>query len=125
MRFAISLIGAFLVVFLPQVLRAQGTSCKDSYVERPLPNEERARVLTENGEACLRKGKALQSIALFSELIGLDPENALAYFYRGNAYLRVGQSDWGIADLDQAIKLKPDLTAAWHNHGTALAWFEC
>ncbi len=33
-------------------------------------------MLAEDGRACVREGKPVQSIALFSELIGLNPQNA-------------------------------------------------
>ena len=33
-------------------------------------------MLAEDGRACVRECKPVQSIALFSELIGLNPQNA-------------------------------------------------
>jgi TPR repeat len=80
----VTFIGVLLVVLLPQALRAQATGCQDFYPDRSVSSEERARTLAENGRACVREGKPEQSIALFSELIGLNPQNATAYLNRGN-----------------------------------------
>jgi hypothetical protein len=80
MWFAISFISVLFIVLLPQGLRAQASNCKEFYFDGSVPKDQRARILTENGEACVRDGKPLQSIALFSELIGLDSQNANGLF---------------------------------------------
>ena len=111
----IALLGALWSFLVPATVLAQAPGCRDPYPDNSIGSERRAQLLLENAGACVREGKPLQSIALFSELIGLDPHNAGAYLNRGNAYLQVGQLESGIADFDRAIRLKPDATEAWYN----------
>ena len=120
MWFGTALLSALWFFLVPTTLLAQSPGCRDPYTDNSIGGEQRAKLLLENGAACVREGKPLQSIALFSELIGLDPQNDAAYLNRGNVYLQVGQMDSGIADFDQVIRLKPDATEAWYNRGTAL-----
>ena len=42
---------------------------------------------------------------------------AQAYFHRGVAYNGMDQNDKALADLDQAIKLKPKAARAWYQRG--------
>ena len=63
-----------------------------------IPQERRAEMLLKRALACVREGKPTQSIALFSELIGLQPDNADAYLNRGSAYIQSGQFELGVAD---------------------------
>ena len=51
-------------------------------------------MLLQRAMACVREGKPIQSIALFSELIGIQPENLDAYLNRGSAYMQVGNLKW-------------------------------
>ena len=78
----------------------------------PLPDEgaskeERIRALFQRGADCIRQGKPNQTIATFSEVIGLDPENVDAYSNRGSAYIQSGQFELGLADFSHAIRIKP------------------
>jgi hypothetical protein len=78
------------MVLQPQESRAQATNCKEFYFDGLIPREQRSRILIENGKACVHDGRLLQSIALFSELIGLDSQNSTAYFNRGMPTCRSG-----------------------------------
>jgi tetratricopeptide (TPR) repeat protein len=51
----------------------------------------------------------------------LDPNLALAFNDRGNAYANKGQYDRAIQDYDQAIKLDPNLALAINNRAAAIA----
>ena len=81
--------------------------------------EERAHRLLKRAIACVQEGRPQESISIFSELIGLDPNNATAYLNRGNAYLQTGQFELGLADYSHVIAKNPDLFQAWYNRGTA------
>jgi tetratricopeptide (TPR) repeat protein len=95
-------------------------SCGNSpFFDDSVPKEQRADMLLQRAMACVREGKPIQSIALFSELIGIQPENMDAYLNRGSAYIQSGQFELGIADFSHVISLKPDAMEAWYNRGTA------
>ena len=49
-----------------------------------------------------------RAFADFNKAIALDPSHAAAYVGRGRSYLFMGDHDHAIADLTQAIELKPD-----------------
>ena len=84
-----------------------------------VPKEQRADLLQRRALACVREGKPVKSIALFSELIGMQPDNLDAYLNRGSAYIQSKQFELGIADFSHVISVKPDLMEAWYNRGTA------
>ena len=84
-----------------------------------MPKEARADRLLKRAIACVQEGRPQESISIFSELIGLDPNNATAYLNRGNAYLQTGQFELGLADYSHVIAKNPDLFQAWYNRGTA------
>jgi tetratricopeptide (TPR) repeat protein len=63
------------------------------------------------------KGDYDRAIADYNQAIRLDPNYAVAYFNRGNAYFRKGDNDRAIADLTQAIKLDPNFALAYFNRG--------
>lgn len=95
-------------------------SCNSSpFYDESVPDKQRADVLRQRAMACVREGKPIQSIALFSELIGIQPESSDAYLNRGSAYIQTGQFELGVADYSHVISLKPDATEAWYNRGTA------
>jgi tetratricopeptide (TPR) repeat protein len=49
-----------------------------------------------------------QAVDLYDAAVALDPSNAIFYYYRGNAYLRIGDFEHGLADLNTALRLGPD-----------------
>ncbi|MDZ8240070.1 MAG: tetratricopeptide repeat protein [Nostoc sp. ChiQUE01a] len=56
----------------------------------------------------------------FSQLIQLEPKNALAYNKRGDAYYRLGDYEQAQADSSQAILLNPQDANAYYDRGFAL-----
>jgi tetratricopeptide (TPR) repeat protein len=60
-----------------------------------------------------------EQIQWFSKAIQLDPKNANALVYRGDAYCQQGDSERGINDYNQAILLSPKLAVAYNNRGVA------
>src|SRR5215831_5231741 len=53
--------------------------------------------------------------------IRLDPNYALPYNNRGNAYKDKGEYDRAIADLDAAIRLNPNYAKAYNDRGVVYA----
>lgn len=64
------------------------------------------------------------TIKLLTEAIALNPNFALTYNNRGNAYQGLKQYDRAIADYDKAIALKPNYAFAYNNRGNAYAKFK-
>jgi tetratricopeptide (TPR) repeat protein len=64
-------------------------------------------------------GSPDQAIATYTEAIRLDPNDADAYYNRGNAYGNKGDMDRAIADFDQAIRLIPNYSLAYNYRGLA------
>jgi tetratricopeptide (TPR) repeat protein len=65
-----------------------------------------------------------QSIAACTRLLARQlstPNRASAYGNRGNGYYRNGEYDRAIADLNEALRLKPDFPAAFTVRGIAFA----
>ena len=67
----------------------------------------------------IKQGKSLEVIVEYNEAIKLDPQLAVAYINRGNAYDNLGQSERAIQDYDEAIRLDPQDTFAYINRGVA------
>ena len=74
----------------------------------------------------------------FDEAIRLEPQNAVAYFNRGTAYLHQGIEDLAskkfehaieafievVADYDEAIRLDPEYADAYGSRGVAFVYLE-
>lgn len=59
------------------------------------------------------------SISYFTEAIRLNPEYAMAYYWRGDRYRKKSDFDRAIADYTEVIRLNPDFAAAYINRGVA------
>lgn len=93
--------------------------CDDTPVDSSLTATERAEQLAGRAFACLKEGKPLQSIAQFSEIIGIQPDNAQAYLNRGSTFVRMGRLDAGLSDYSRVIALEPTRFEGWYNRGSA------
>jgi Fe-S oxidoreductase len=56
--------------------------------------------------------------------IASDPNNASAYFHRGEAYAAQSRMEEAIEDFSRAVAIDPDYALAWFNRGDAYAWLE-
>lgn len=67
------------------------------------------------------KGKHSLEITEYSKAIDLAPNNATAYYNRGNAYSNSGKYQKAIEDYNHAIRLNPDIdnAATYFNRGNA------
>ena len=59
------------------------------------------------------------AISELSKVIIQKPENARAYYNRGNLYQRKGLDDKAIADYGKALELNPGFTEVYNNRGVA------
>jgi tetratricopeptide (TPR) repeat protein len=91
--------------------------------ETPKKSTEPAPAELPPAEDAISKGMAAKTpaeqIQWFNKAVSLDPKNANAFVYRGDAYCQQGDSDRGIADYNQAILLNPKLAVAYNNRGVA------
>ena len=69
-------------------------------------------------------GQAASAIRNYNKAIELDPDNASAYYNRGNAKADLGQHDDTITDVNTAIRFFPGYVKAYHNRGTAKVTLE-
>lgn len=111
---AMAMLGTLSLVF-PLPLLAQ--DMVDSERSLPLlgdhPLEER---LIDGMDEGIKKNYR-GAIAIFTELILLDPTYADAYFNRGIARTRIADYQGAIADHSQAITLNPQLAEAYKARG--------
>ena len=66
----------------------------------------------------LRQAEGQIAIEDYDEAIRVNPNDAVAYFNRGNAYHSLNKKKRAIEDYDQAIRLNPEYADAYHNRGT-------
>jgi len=71
----------------------------------------------KSGNAALDNGDFDRAIMEYSKAIQLDPNNALAYTRRGEAYYYKGDYDKAITDYDQAIRIDANYAVAYNNRG--------
>lgn len=112
-----------LLLLLPLLLSPSSAlavelQCTGAPIESSLTDDERAERLADQAIACVKERKAIQAIALLSELIGIDPDNAQAYLNRGSSYVRVGEFGLGLRDYDRVIELEPNRFEGWYNRGS-------
>jgi lipoprotein NlpI len=85
-----------------------------------LSKEDLAAAYNNRGIAYGAKGDQDRAIQDYNEAIRLNPNDAVAYNNRGNAYRRdKGDSDHAIQDYDEAIRLNPNYADAYYNRGLA------
>ena len=66
-----------------------------------------------------------EAIAGYDQALRLDPDDALAYFYRGAAKGKLGQYIQAIADYDQVLRRDSDNAKAYVNRGLAKGSAPC
>jgi tetratricopeptide (TPR) repeat protein len=108
-----------LLLSAPTPTLAAQPQCDIAPVNASLSDSARAEQLGKRAYACLEENKPVQSIALLSELVGVEPANVQAYLNRGNLFIRMGQLDAGLTDYSHVIALEPDHFEGWYNRGSA------
>ena len=58
-----------------------------------------------------------RAIDLYTQLLALNPDNADAYYNRGNVRYDLGDKSGALSDYDKSISLKPDFAEAYNNRG--------
>lgn len=70
------------------------------------------------GMAALKNTDFDEAVARFSEAIRLDPENALAFYYRGGILFARSEFDDAFTDFSEAIRLDPQAGRAYFARAT-------
>ncbi len=78
-----------------------------------------ASASADDRTSCLEQMDDNLAIQGCSEIIGQNPKNATAYYKRGAAFARRGDTDRAIADYSKAIEIKPTYGAAYNSRGLA------
>jgi tetratricopeptide (TPR) repeat protein len=75
--------------------------------------------LVDIGGGLAKAGRIDEAIDAFTNALEFSPNNAVAYYNRGNVYRNAGKPKQAIADYSKAIELVPNLAVA-HN---GLCWW--
>ncbi len=81
----------------------------DDYTDYYVYGYGYAETLQRRGLTYAEQGNFDKAIEDYGEVIRLDPEDSLAYNYRGNAYFGKGDLDRAIEDYDKAIQVAEEL----------------
>jgi len=104
------------------VLFPQGQPAPQEHVAATAPAGASAQIqqIMEQGLSNYRSGQFVEAIAAFDRLIQLNPNNAGAYFNKGNALAAMGRFEEATVAYDQAIRLAPNVADAYNAKGRAL-----
>ena len=79
--------------------------------------------LLQKANAAIARSNLDETIKICTQIINHsdtgNPQKAIAYFSRGNAYHDKGEYDHAIQDFDKVIELNPDDAEAYYNRGNA------
>jgi tetratricopeptide (TPR) repeat protein len=92
-------------------------ACGDSTVNTEPSISNEADESLEHGIVLVNTGQPEAAIIELTKTIEIDPGNAEAYFYRGNAYADKGDNKKAISDYTKSIELDPVSTNAYYNRG--------
>ncbi len=87
----------------------------------PSDHQAVAADLVRRGSDALHAHMDTHAARLLTAAVRLDPANGRGHANLGAAYLRLGESERALAELETAVALTPDLGPAWSNLGLAEA----
>ena len=87
-------------------------------VRQPKSRENRlVKKHVRKGYEHYKANRQKQALEEFGQAIEIDPQNAEAYFWRARAFIRLGQFDDAMTDLNAVVKLNPRYSPAYDNLG--------
>lgn len=86
-----------------------------------LSSTEQEAILRQRALLAAQHGNHSAAIAIFSELIARNPDNANHYSNRGLVYFQSGKADCAISDYNRALELNPRLDSAYNNRANYYA----
>jgi tetratricopeptide (TPR) repeat protein len=75
----------------------------------------------QEGSVCTKQGRYEEALAAYEQVLGLDPNFALASFAKGFVLGNLKRYKEALAAYEQAIRLDPGFTLAYNNKADALA----
>ena len=111
---------------------------EETYISSSETTTNYNEAIRDGTNKLLNLGDYQGAIKDFDEAIRLEPQNAVAYFNRGTAYLHQGIEDLAskkfehaieafievVADYDEAIRLDPEYADAYGSRGVAFVYLE-
>lgn len=91
------------------------------FLHSPKPVSNAQKQLYQEGVNKYEVGNYEGAVEDFNHVIELDPQNALAYNRRGDAYYRLGDYEQAEADASQALLLNPQDANAYFDRGFAFS----
>lgn len=77
--------------------------------------------LRASASAKAQQGSYTEAIALLSQLLNRNPQNAIDYNNRGLVYFQAGHFPQALADYNKALELNPHLAKAYNNRANYYA----
>lgn len=110
-------------VHMQEQLQARGDV--EPAIQDPLLNEVDALKhgmfgLLERGSAAMHDNNFAEAIAIYRQMVRLDPSDAIAYKYLGIALAKSGRLDEALKQYAQALQLDPRNPAVHYNIGVLL-----
>jgi tetratricopeptide (TPR) repeat protein len=93
---------------------------KDLIEQHLQTQENQALLWLEIGDLYFADKNYLEALLSFDQALKIKPEIYKAWYYRGNALVRLSRLEEAIISYDQALKFNPDDEQSWFNRG--LAW---
>lgn len=82
---------------------------------------DQAILLRRHALAAAQRGDYESAIALYSQVIAVNPESANDYNNRGLVYFHNGQVEQALADYNKALELSPQLDSVYNNRANYFA----
>jgi len=73
----------------------------------------------QEGVSEYERGNYQEAVSNFTQTLEINPQNSLAYNYRGDAFYRLGEYEKAQADSSRAIALNPQDANAYYDRGFA------
>lgn len=103
---------AFALACLGKVPEKSSSKSLTSDAEKRMAQAEKLYMVATG---LLQKGQLQEALTGYQHALAADPDYAEAYSNRGVVKSALGDIDGAIADYNTAVKLKPDLGAAFYN----------
>jgi tetratricopeptide (TPR) repeat protein len=96
---------------------------KDVIEQHLQTQENQALLWLEIGDLYFADKNYAEALLSFDQALKIKPQIYKAWYYRGNALVRLGRFEEAIISYDQALKFNPDDEQSWFNRGLALGSF--
>ena len=94
---------------------------RQSATAKPIDDPFKYNEVINHGTHYLNLKEYQQALENYDRAIQLNPNEAVAYIFRGVAYYELGNYQQAIKDYDRAIQLDPNRARAYHYRGSAFS----